>query len=84
MLENVYGIILAGGSGSRLWPLSREMYPKQLLKINNNENTLFQSTFIKLLGLINDKNIISITNVKHETGIRMQLTELQKKFWSGM
>jgi len=41
---NLYGVILAGGSGSRLWPLSRQMYPKQLLKLHH-KNTLFQSTF---------------------------------------
>ena len=33
-------IILAGGSGSRLWPLSREEYPKQLLAFENNESLL--------------------------------------------
>ena len=32
----MYGLILAGGSGSRLWPLSRELYPKQLLNIQNS------------------------------------------------
>ncbi len=79
MSNNLYAIILAGGSGSRLWPLSREMYPKQLLKIND-DNTLFQSTFMKLVNVIDDKNIISVTNVKHEPNLRIQLEELQNKF----
>ena len=37
-------IILAGGSGSRLWPLSRDMYPKQLLSLDTDES-LLQQTF---------------------------------------
>ena len=40
----MYGIILAGGSGSRLWPLSRELYPKQLLKINTDKSLLEMTT----------------------------------------
>ena len=77
--KNVYGLILAGGSGSRLWPISREMYPKQLLKIAD-EYTLFQSTFLRLIDCIDDKNILSITNVKHEGQVRYQLDELREKF----
>ena len=77
--SNVYGLILAGGSGSRLWPISREMYPKQLLKIAD-EYTLFQSTFLRLIDCIDDKNILSITNVKHEGQVRYQLDELREKF----
>lgn len=75
-MDNLYGVILAGGSGSRLWPLSREMYPKQLLKLNE-ENTLFQSTFLRLTNNIKDKNIITVTNVKHSTDIKLQLSEVK-------
>ena len=79
MAELLYGLILAGDSGSRLWPMSREMYPKQLLKIGG-KSTLFQETFKRLVNNIDDKRIVSITNVKHSPNVKMQLEELQKKF----
>jgi len=40
-------IVLAGGSGTRLWPLSRSLYPKQFLNLVN-ETTLFQDTILRL------------------------------------
>lgn len=73
---NLYGIVLAGGSGSRLWPLSREMYPKQLLKLNGDK-TLFQSTFLRLSKTLPAENIITVTNIKHKTDIKLQLSELK-------
>lgn len=75
----LFGLILAGGSGSRLWPLSREMYPKQLLKLND-ENTLFQSTFLRLANIIPDKNIITVANTKHSTDIKLQLADIKTEF----
>ncbi|MEP6827825.1 MAG: sugar phosphate nucleotidyltransferase, partial [Aestuariivirga sp.] len=42
-------IILCGGSGSRLWPLSREDLPKQFLKLNSNRS-LFQETVMRMQG----------------------------------
>ncbi len=74
-IPNLFGIILAGGSGGRLWPLSREMYPKQLLKFTN-ENTLFQAAYLRLNKLIESKNIFTVTNLKHFSDIEMQLKEL--------
>ena len=70
----MYGIILAGGSGSRLWPLSRELYPKQLLSLTG-EKSLLQSTFLRLLNCMPCDNILSITNTKHIANVRMQLKD---------
>lgn len=68
----MYGIILAGGSGSRLWPLSRELYPKQLLNLNSDKS-LLQTTFERLKRCTAE--IVSITNTKHSSNVRMQLSE---------
>ncbi len=81
MNKNIYGVILAGGNGSRLWPLSREMYPKQLLKLNQ-KNTLLQSTFLRLSKFISCQNIITVTNLKHSSDVKLQLNDLKKKLKS--
>lgn len=70
----MHGIILAGGSGSRLWPLSRELYPKQLLKVNSDKS-LLERTFDRLMSIIDIDNILAITNTKHFSDIKMQLRE---------
>lgn len=68
-------IILAGGSGSRLWPLSRDMYPKQLLALDKNES-LLQQTFSRLNTIMSASDIITITNVKHYQDIKLQLNKI--------
>ena len=78
-VSDLYAIILAGGSGTRLWPLSRELHPKQLMKIEG-DYTLFQSAFIRLVNSVDDKNILSVTNVKLESQVKSQLVEMQEKF----
>lgn len=65
-------IILAGGSGSRLWPLSRDMYPKQLLKFDEQES-LLQKTFKRLLTFSKASDVLTITNVVHYPNIKLQL-----------
>lgn len=47
----IFPVILAGGAGSRLWPLSRQLYPKQFLPLGESELTLLQSTIQRLQGL---------------------------------
>ena len=74
----MYGIILAGGSGSRLWPLSRELYPKQLLNLISDKS-LLQSTFERLTYCMPEENILSITNTKHAPNVKMQIQEMFEK-----
>lgn len=73
----MFAVILAGGSGSRLWPLSRELYPKQLLNLNS-DRSLLQSTFERLNDFIPAENILSITNIKHVANVKRQLEDISK------
>lgn len=49
-MTKLYPVVMAGGVGSRLWPLSRELYPKQLLNLVSQQSTLLQSTLERLQG----------------------------------
>ena len=73
--KNLYGVILAGGSGTRLWPISRELYPKQLLKLFGNK-TLIQQTFSRLKKIIPPEKIYIVTNQSFEEDIYLQLKGL--------
>ena len=62
----VIPIILCGGTGSRLWPISRESYPKQYLKINPEDNlTLLQRTFKRISNVPELKDPILVCNEEH-------------------
>ncbi|MCQ1535103.1 mannose-1-phosphate guanylyltransferase/mannose-6-phosphate isomerase [Methanosarcina sp. KYL-1] len=67
-------IILAGGSGTRLWPLSRELYPKQFLKFGNH--SLFQDTVLRCLEISDISGIFVVTNEAQKFFIRGQIEEL--------
>ena len=59
-METVIPIILSGGTGSRLWPLSRESFPKQFLNLTDEENfTLLQQTYKRIEDLENLSKPIS-------------------------
>lgn len=54
-------LVLAGGGGTRLWPLSRKNYPKQFLKLNSGQS-LLQQTLQRLLKVVNPEDILIVTN----------------------
>ena len=73
-------VILCGGSGSRLWPLSRKSFPKQYLSINSKRNkTLLQKTQERILNLKNIKEPIIICNEEHRFIVAEQMREIQVK-----
>lgn len=69
-------IIMAGGVGSRLWPLSRVEYPKQFLKLNN-DFTMLQNTLLRLEASITNPPIV-ISNNQHRFLVAEQLNSLGK------
>lgn len=69
-------IILAGGSGTRLWPLSRERYPKQFIKLQGKTESLFQETFERSLLLSNIDDIYVVTNEKYKFLVMGAVEEL--------
>ncbi len=71
---NRYAVILCGGSGTRLWPLSRTLRPKQLLALNG-EDTLLQQTAKRLCQLVAPKNLITVTHEDHKFEVKGQLAE---------
>jgi len=69
-------LILAGGSGTRLWPLSRKNYPKQFLKLNGNESLLRQ-TVNRLLTVLSENDIIIMTNSEYKFYVKSELPEIK-------
>lgn len=71
--KNVYAVLLAGGTGTRLWPVSRELYPKQLVKFIGNDS-LVQSTIKRLAPVLDPQNVRVVCGEQHfhETARHME------------
>ena len=64
--KNIVPLILCGGSGTRLWPLSRKSFPKQFLNLeDNNAQSLLQNTCERILSIKNLDKPILICNEEH-------------------
>jgi mannose-1-phosphate guanylyltransferase/mannose-6-phosphate isomerase len=72
---NLVPVILSGGSGTRLWPLSRELLPKQLLALTG-ERTMIQETAARLMGFPGAKAPIVVCNEAHRFLVAEQLHEM--------
>jgi len=70
-----YAVIMAGGTGKRLWPLSRSKRPKQVLKLLDGQ-TLLRRCFERLTPIFDTRNIIVLTNAGYADLVRENLPEL--------
>jgi len=71
-MASIYAVIMAGGVGSRFWPLSRERRPKQLLSIGAT-GTMIQNTVARIAGLVPPEKVFVVTNQKQRDALIDQL-----------
>lgn len=77
MNKNNYAAIMAGGIGSRFWPMSRTNYPKQFLDILNTGRTLIQATYDRFAKFIPAENIFIVTFEDYKEIVQKQLPEMR-------
>src|SRR5207237_8495337 len=75
--SNFYPVILAGGRGTRFWPLSRKRYAKQLLALDGKQ-TMLQQTVARLLPLASPKNFWIVTDDDLNSAISRQLPKVTR------
>ena len=73
---NNYCLIMAGGNGERLWPVSRSSKPKQFLDLFGNGRTLLQQTYDRMLRFMPQDRIFVSTNVQYLSLVHEQLPEM--------
>ncbi len=71
----LHAVIMAGGSGTRFWPASRQMLPKQLLKMAGSQ-TMLQETFARLANLVSPEHVLILTNSQLTNAIATQIPGL--------
>jgi len=74
--NTILPVILAGGSGTRLWPLSRALYPKQLIRLVD-QHTMLQNTILRLKGLDGAENPVVICNDEYRFMVAEQLRRIE-------
>lgn len=74
-LKNVYAVIMAGGTGTRLWPISRKEKPKQFQKLTSSR-TMIQETYDRVKNVVPEKNIMVSTSEQYKDLVISQLPEL--------
>ena len=79
MSTNRYCVIMAGGIGSRFWPLSKNNYPKQFLDILGTGKSFIRATFERFLPLVPPANFLVVTNAAYKHLVLEQLPELKEE-----
>jgi mannose-1-phosphate guanylyltransferase len=75
MSENFYAVIMAGGGGTRLWPLSRQSMPKQMLRLID-DRSLFQIAVQRLAGIFPPEKILVVTVADQAAVLRQQAPDI--------
>ena len=75
MNDNYYAVIMAGGGGTRLWPLSRQARPKQMLRLGS-ERTLFQMAIDRLEGVFPAERILIVTVAEQASQLQAQCPQI--------
>lgn len=76
-MDNNYCLILAGGNGSRLWPVSRTTCPKQFMDLLGTGRTMLQQTYERVAQFIAPEHIYISTNVQYQGLVREQLPDVE-------
>ncbi|WP_343485468.1 mannose-1-phosphate guanylyltransferase [Allomuricauda sp. d1] len=79
MNKNYYAVLMAGGVGSRFWPVSTEAYPKQFHDMLGTGKTLIQKTFDRLNKFIPTENILILTNERYNDLVLQQLPQVKQE-----
>ncbi|UYW01479.1 mannose-1-phosphate guanylyltransferase [Flavobacterium agricola] len=79
MNKNLYAILMAGGVGSRFWPVSTSDFPKQFHDMLGTGETLIQKTFARLSQLIPKENILILTNEGYKDLVLQQLPQVNEQ-----
>lgn len=77
-MNNNYVVIMAGGIGSRFWPMSTTKYPKQFHDILGVGRTLIQQTFDRFTSICPAENVFVVTNIDYKDQVMQQLPELKE------
>ena len=78
-IKHCYCIILAGGPGTRFWPLSKTAKPKQFLDVADSGKTFIRQTYERFSKVIPQENIIIVTAYRYRELVMEQIPELEKK-----
>lgn len=77
--DNIYGVILAGGEGQRLWPLSRIKNPKYAICVGSNNRSLLQGAYDRLKKITTNDKIFVVTQKKQSALVQRQLPQVSAK-----
>lgn len=79
MGNNKYCVIMAGGVGSRLWPVSTQSFPKQFLEVGDSGKSFLRTTYERFCTIVPPENIIVVSSVRYASIVSGQIPELPKE-----